>query len=103
MGLFLLGFLTTRVNYVSASVALVLTLLLDVYLALCSFNHLPECISLRVHTYWIGVIANGFVILVGYVMSLITRESEKPLGRLTIWTMRDQSANQARDTTGEEV
>jgi len=91
MGLFLLGFLTTRVNYVSASVALVLTLLLDIYLALCSFNQLPECISIRVHTYWIGVIANGFVIFVGYAMSFVVRGSRKPLGRLTIWTSKDRA------------
>lgn len=90
MGIFLLGFLTTRVNYVSASVALVLTLLLDVYLALCSFNQLPECISVRVHAYWIGVIANGFVIVFGYAISLVTRGRPKPLDRLTIWTMKDQ-------------
>jgi SSS family solute:Na+ symporter len=90
MGIFLLGFLTTRVNYVSASVALVLTLLLDIYLALCSFNQLPECISVRVHAYWIGVIANGFVIVFGYAISLVTRGRPKPLDRLTIWTMKDQ-------------
>ncbi len=87
MGLFLLGFLTTRANYISASVALVLTLLLDAYLALWSFDQLPDCISVRVHTYWIGVIANGFVIFVGYAMSFITPGVPKPLGRLTIWTM----------------
>lgn len=62
MGVFLLGFLATRVNYVSASIALALTILLDIYLTLCSFNQLSESISVRVHAYWIGVIANGFVI-----------------------------------------
>jgi solute:Na+ symporter, SSS family len=87
MGLFLLGFLTTRVNYVSASIALGLTILLDIYLALCSFDQLPESISVRVHTYWIGVIANGFTILAGYGISRVLRESKKPLDGLTIWTM----------------
>ena len=90
MGIFLLGFLTTRVNYISASVALVLTLLLDAYLALCSFNKLPDCISVRVHAYWIGVIANGFVIIFGYTMSFMVRGVPKPLARLTIWTTKDQ-------------
>ena len=103
MGIFLLGFLTTRVNYVSASVALVLTLLLDTYLTLCSFNQLPECISVRVHAYWIGVIANGFVILVGYAMSLIVRRPSKPLDRLTIWTMKDRAIAPADKSDSEAV
>ena len=92
LGVFLLGFLTTRVNYVSASIALALTILLDIYLTLCSFNQLPESISVRVHAYWIGVIANGFVIVAGYTLSLVVRRPQRPLDRLTIWTMRDPAA-----------
>jgi SSS family solute:Na+ symporter len=90
VGVFLLGFLTTRVSYAAASIALVLTILLDLYLALCSFDQLPAVISIRVHGYWIGVIANAFVILVGYALSLMVRGPDRPLARLTIWTMKDR-------------
>jgi len=93
MGVFLLGFLTTRVNYLSASIALALTILLDVYLTLCSFGQLPDSISVRVHGYWIGVITNAFVVVVGYGLSLIVRAPPKRLDRLTVWTMKQHDPN----------
>ncbi len=97
LGLFLLGFLTTRVNYASASIALALTILLDVYLALCSFDQLPESMSVNVHAYWIGIIANAFVMLVAYALSFVTRGPRKPLTGLTIWTMAPAPAPVAPD------
>ncbi|MGB9623498.1 MAG: sodium:solute symporter [Phycisphaerae bacterium] len=87
-GVFLLGFLTTRVNYAAASVALVWTILLDVYLALSSFGWLPDGICVRVHAYWVGVITNAFVVIAGYALSWIVRGSPRRLDGLTIWTMR---------------
>ncbi len=101
LGIFLLGFLTTRVNYLSASITLVLTLILDVYLTLCSSNQLPGWMSIRLHGYWIGVIANGFVVVFGYALSFIVPGPAKPLDRLTIWTMKRQAGFPICEATDE--
>src|SRR5690606_3593230 len=54
LGIFMLGFLTTRVNYTATLIALVAAIIFNVYLLLNSFGRLPEFMSLNVHDYWVS-------------------------------------------------
>lgn len=85
-GVFLVGLLTTRANYASTSLALALTILLDIYLALCSFRMLPDSISFQVHAYWIGILTNSFAVLTAYGLSFVIGHPREHLEDLTIWT-----------------
>jgi hypothetical protein len=68
-GVFLIGFLTTRVNYACALLALGLTLLFELYLVLCCSRVLPSAISIRLHWYWVGVLTNLFYMFAAYSLS----------------------------------
>jgi SSS family solute:Na+ symporter len=107
-GVFLIGFLTTRVNYGCALVALVLSVAFDIYLVLGCSGYLPTALTLPVHPYLIGFLANLFFMAAAYALSLLmpvirsllsepagatnmwTRPSRESLHLLTVWTMSDE-------------
>ena len=89
VGLFMLGFFTKRVDYVSAMIALVAAIGLNVYLGLGVTGCLPEAWTLKIHPYWVGILVNvGFMIL-AYLISLIRNRPQQNLDGLTVWTMKD--------------
>lgn len=87
-GVFLVGFLTTRVNYACAVVGLAAAIGLEVYLVLCSFSLLPPWMSISVHLYWIGILANVFFAVVAYGLSVAASAGVRLAGgsgRLSDW------------------
>jgi len=86
VGLFLLGFFTTRVGYRAALIALVISICVNVYLGLGLAGWLPDAWTLNVQSYWVGVIVNLLFIGLAYLLSFIFTH-EQGLTGLTVWTM----------------
>jgi SSS family solute:Na+ symporter len=89
MGLFLMGFLTKRVDGKSAVVALVFAISFNLYLGLGLLGILPEGWKLPVHSYWTGALVNGAFVLIAYAVSFFRKSeiSTESLRGLTVWTM----------------
>ncbi len=117
-GVFLIGFLTTRVNYRCAVLALAAAVFFEVYLVLCSLEFLPDALSIKVHRYWIGILANAAFMVVAYGASVLlplaargsgplaerirafcTPPPREALRCLTVWTM-DQPAVPQENASG---
>lgn len=86
MGLFLLGFFTTRVDGTAATVAMAIAIAFNVYLGLGLAGRLPEAITLPVHSYWTGALVNGVFLVCAYGLGCL-RGSTRDLRGLTVWTM----------------
>ena len=119
LSLFLLGFLTVRVGTRPALIATASPIVLvgvwvtlttemgeNLFLQLAGylpgefgifgfdldFRRMAESLPSRLpNVFWIGVLPHLFLLLVGYILSLLfPRRSDKGLENLTIWTMRDE-------------
>ncbi len=86
VGLFLLGFFTTRVDSLAATAALVVGILCNIYLGLNASGWLPESLRLPVHSYWVGILVNTVFVFVALAISLC-RHQPRDLTGLTVWTM----------------
>ncbi|QDT51873.1 Sodium/glucose cotransporter [Symmachiella dynata] len=86
VGLFMLGFFTTRVDYRCVVAALIPGILLNVYLALNISGQLPGFLQMDIHEYWVGIIVNVVFVTVALGISLFPRTSMKDLRGLTVWT-----------------
>ncbi len=98
MGMFMLGFFTKRVDYVSLMIALALATLLNVYLGVNVAGWLPKALTINVHAYWVGMLVNAAFIVVAYGISVIRRRPQPSLEGLTVWTMRKPSESAADRT-----
>jgi SSS family solute:Na+ symporter len=92
LGLFLLGFLTKRVDSISALIATICTtIIISVWLALRSkwgINAFPSLAEIMPHEFWINVLGNIFLFVLGYMVAFISgRFSRKNLRQLTVWTV----------------
>ncbi|MEQ9221739.1 MAG: sodium/solute symporter [Cyclobacteriaceae bacterium] len=87
MGLFILGFFTTRIDGFAATWAMILAILFNIYLGLGLLGVFPESMIWSIHSYWIGAIVNGTFILVALVISLF-RKNHQDLEGLTVWTRK---------------
>lgn len=86
MGLFLLGFFTTRVDGTSATVAMAMAIGFNVYLGLGLAGALPPSVTLPVHSYWTGALVNGVFLVVAYGVGCL-RGNKNDMTGLTVWTM----------------
>jgi len=86
MGLFMLGFFTRRINGTSATIAMVLAILFNIYLGLGLLGWLPSSITLNIHSYWVGAIVNGLFIILAFIISFFQRKKDMDLTGLTVWT-----------------
>ena len=93
MGLFLLGFFTSRVDGFSATVALILAVIFNLYLGLGLLGVLPQEMILSIHSYWVGALVNGLFILLAYGMSIFRKNENLELNGLTVWTMKQSMKN----------
>ncbi len=84
---FLLGFLTTRVHYAATLIALGVSILINIYLALNSLGWLPDALKISMHAYWVSVVVNACFMVVAYSVSLIWGKQQKNLDGLTVWTV----------------
>ncbi|HTI50622.1 MAG TPA: hypothetical protein VL475_06720, partial [Planctomycetaceae bacterium] len=87
VGLFMLGFFTTRVDYVSVVVALVPAVALNVYFMLNVSGRLPENWRVGIHEYWVTILVNLLFVTIAYAVSLC-RPPQTRLAGLTVWTSR---------------
>lgn len=87
MGLFILGFFSNRVDGKSATIAMALAILLNIYIGLGFLDLLPKAITIGIHTYWVAATINGTFILLAYTISRIRNANPTQLEGLTIWTM----------------
>ena len=90
MGLFLLGFFTTRVDGVSATIGMAVAIVFNVYLGLGLAGKLPAGLTLPVHSYWTGALVNGTFLVVAYGAGVL-RGNRRDLTGLTVWTMGGKS------------
>ena len=88
MGLFMVGFFTTRVDQTAAAAALVGAILLNVYLGASVAGWLPDSMTWDVHSYWIGVIVNLAFMATAYVLGLVRPTRPERLAGLTVWTWK---------------
>lgn len=90
MGLFMLGFFTTRVDGRSAVAALAVAVAFNVYLGLSAANVLPSAWMLHVHNYWIGPGVNLAFMSIAYFGSWIINPNPQPdaFRGLTVWNMK---------------
>jgi len=91
LGLFLLGFLTRRVDNIAAIVATACTVLgVSAWLVLDTGwgrEHFPKAADLVPDQFWTNVVANIFLFTCGYIITVVLRrKSRKVLQNLTIWT-----------------
>jgi SSS family solute:Na+ symporter len=90
VGLFMLGFFSTRVDNQCVLVALPISILLNFYLMLNTVGWLPQGWSIDIHSYWVGILVNIVFVCLAYGISLIL---SKPPGQrlegLTIWTQEN--------------
>ena len=91
LSLFLLGFLTVRVGSRAAAVATVATVFLVAVWAFLATDmgstYFPWVAKWLPNTFWIGVLPHVFLLVVGYLLSLLLpRRSNRRLDDLTIWT-----------------
>ena len=87
LGIFMLGFFTTRVDNVSVIVGMASAITANVYLMLSYFNWLPEFMIFRVHEYWTVALVNLTLLVTAYPIALIRGKNDKDLTNLTVWTM----------------
>lgn len=86
MGLFLLGFFTTRVDGVAATVAMGAAILVNIYLGLGTLEVLPVAMTVPLHSYWTAAAVNGVFIAVALTIGWL-RPKTGNLADLTVWTM----------------
>jgi len=88
MGLFILGFFSRIVDGTSATMAMALVILLNLYIGLGLLGVLPESWKISIHSYWVAAFVNGSFVVLAYAISLIRRTPPKNLDGLTVWTRR---------------
>jgi len=88
---FLLGFLTTRVNYAPAMFALLTSILLNIYLLLNSLGWLPVAFQITVHEYWVNMLVNFVFVVLAYIFSILWSRQKKTLDGLTVWTVANSA------------
>lgn len=91
MGLFLMGFFTQRIDGYSATVALILAVVVNIYLGLGLLGVLPSYLTLNIHSYWVIALVNGTFIILAYFIGAVRGRNKKSLEGLTVWTMRGGS------------
>ena len=90
MGLFMLGFFTRSVDGISATVAMAVAILFNIYLGLGVLGWLPRSVTLGLHSYWVGAAVNGCFIILAFVFSRLLRKEPQNLDGLTVWTMPEK-------------
>lgn len=88
MGLFIMGFFTQVVDGLSATIALIIAVLVNIYLGLGILGVLPTSIIPMIHSYWVIAIVNGTFIIIAYLIGITRYKYRKPLDGLTVWTMK---------------
>jgi len=87
LGLYLLGFLTTRGDGRAVGVAILCAISWSAYMALVAAGHVPESLRLPVDVYYAGILGNIVMFTTGYALACLLPRRKRDLTNLTIWTM----------------
>ena len=87
LGIYLLGFFTTRVGNLSLLIGMFAAIVVNIYLMLNDFGVLPAALSINFNSYYIVIFVNATILIVALLFSLIF-PSKKNLTDLTVWTMK---------------
>ena len=91
LGLFMTGFFTTRIGNRAALIGLGCAIVLNVYLGVNAAGWLPEQLSVKVHSYWTGILVNLAFIIIAVIVALICGPNRKDLSGLTVWTLKKEA------------
>jgi solute:Na+ symporter, SSS family len=97
MGLFILGFFSRKVDGISATLAMTVAVLFNIYIGLGLMDILPRSWTLKIHTYWVGALINISFIGLAYAISIIRRSPPTDIDGLTIWTRSPSNTKLASD------
>lgn len=92
VGLFMVGFFTTRVGQRAAIIATICAMSANLYLALNTLKLIPETLLVNIHGYWVAILVNIGFVLLAYPLSFLVREPRDNLSGLTVWTMKSARA-----------
>ncbi len=93
---FIVGFFSRIVDGVSATIAMSLAILANIYIGLGALGLLPENWTLRIHSYWVGAAINALFIALAYLISLSRRRPPSNLEGLTVWTPASKEPSNSR-------
>ncbi|MCC6733225.1 MAG: sodium:solute symporter [Candidatus Omnitrophica bacterium] len=103
LGLYVLGFLTTRGNSRTVAIAILLTILFSTYIAAIELKWITRewfietwglsesaasWLSRPVHTYYTGVVGNLILFFSAYGLGCLFEKEKKDLTNYTVWTMQ---------------
>ncbi len=84
-GVFMIGFFTKRVGNIAVSVAIVLSVLLNIFLGISIAGWLPKYLTVNIHSYYITVLVNVFFVAIAYSLSFLFTKEKKNISGLTVW------------------
>lgn len=85
LGLFCLGFLTTRGDGVAVGTGIAATFAFSAYMGLLHIGHIPESLRIPVDTYYTAILGHTLLFVIGYTLGLFASK-RRDLTNLTIWT-----------------
>ena len=88
IGIFMLGFFTTRVSERAILWALIPAVALNVYLGLNAVGVVPDAYALPIHNYWINLFVNAVFAAFAFGLAVVGLRNTRPLDGLTIWTAK---------------
>lgn len=92
LGVYLLGFFTTRVDSRAMLIGLAVAVALNIYLAFNHFGWLPGWAELPIHTFANRIILNLVLVSMTYAIALTRGRNARELDGLTVWTTRKPPA-----------
>lgn len=91
LGLFMVGFFTTRVDNFSVMVAMTGAILLNLYLGISATGLLPESLTAPIHSYWTGILVNLAFLIVAGAVAVLRGRNARNLSGLTVWTLKREA------------
>jgi SSS family solute:Na+ symporter len=86
LGMYLLGFLTTRGDERAVGIAILSTIAWSAYMTLVAAGRVPDSMRLPVDVYYAGILGNIVLFVVGFALGCLLPKRERDLTNLTIWT-----------------
>jgi SSS family solute:Na+ symporter len=94
-GLYMFGMLTTRGNGMAALCGIVCTIGFTIWTLLAKNGMLPPSLSVPFDLYYVDVVGNVVMFIVGYAAGVLFFPNKKRLPNLTIWTHEDVLENES--------
>ncbi len=86
LGMYMLGFFTTRGDSRAVGVGIVCTILFTIWTILAERGMLPDYLTVPFDLYYTGIIGNVVMFVVGFLVASLLPRRERSLHNLTVWT-----------------